>query len=115
MKQTLADVVAKFLRFFGEFGPSLLPVRRGDEKTYSYPNSQPCSKSNYIPTGAVVIEAADGVGHPSDAIRGDLVTVVREVTKIVNLVADSLSHTFSGTIGLIQDEKTGSECYLKKL
>jgi len=44
-----------------------------------------------------------------------LVTVLRKVTEIVNLVADPLSHTFSGTIGLIQDEKTGSERYFKKL
>src|SRR5271157_863984 len=111
----LPDVAGELLSLFRNFRPGLFSVGRGDQKSNAYSNSEPGGKTNNIPKGPVVIVAADGVGHLSDAICRDLVTVLPKVTKIVNSVANSLSHTFFGTLGLIQDEKAGSECYLEKL
>jgi hypothetical protein len=111
----LPDIAGELLSFFRNFRPGLLPVRRGEQKSNSYSNSHPEGKTNNIPTRAVVIVLSESICRARHALRGSLVRFLRQVTNIFNVVSDPLSGSFSGTIGLVQNEKTGSECNLKKL
>jgi hypothetical protein len=110
----LPDVGAEFLCFLRKLGPSLFAVCRGDQEADTHTNSNSRGKSHDAPNGAVVFLRTESLCRSCDAIRGSLESVLRRVTKIVNVVADSPTNTLSGTIRLVKYEKTGPECHLKK-
>ena len=56
--KALPDVAAEFLRFPRKFGPSLLALRRGDQKANTYSNPQSGGKSKHVPTDVAVIVVA---------------------------------------------------------
>jgi hypothetical protein len=112
----LAHIAAEFLCSLGKLGPSFYSVRRGDQKSNADSNSQSGGELQHSPESVMTIAfLAKYLGRAGDSVCGSSIRVLRPLTKIVDLITDSLPESLFRTIRLVEKEKPGSQRYLPKL
>src|SRR5271169_1051579 len=101
----LPHIAAEFLRSLRKLSPGFLAVRRGDQEANADSNSQAGNELQHAPKRVVPIVAVKGRRRASDTVGRCLVGILCPLTKIVKLIADSLSETLFRTIRLVKKEQ----------